>query len=713
MSSQASPSLVRLVPACAALGFLCFASAGAAQSLVRIPQNTRDLSQAMRMVANNGVIEMAAGTYVAPAAGFSLSNNRKAFTIRAAPGATVILDGQGNKRIFRFKNNARAGMKPVTFQRIVFRNGSSTTEGDAGGVTLKAAEARFEGCTFLNNKANPNTTGGGAVRVFSNSTATFANSRFEGNSSKNRGGAVAVEDRSGAAFLGSTFVRNRVNVPGHKRNAPGGAVYVLNSLARVENSLFEENQAGFAGGALYGFGTWTAPETTPRTTLTVIGSTFRNNSVVNDPCCLPPGQTSGGAIHAEDQTTLRVERSFFAGNRAEFGGAINGYRSLVDIKGSIFDGNHTPLGNRFAGVGGAVFMASVDFPDASTQAGAINRRAARLTVAESLFAGRPDPHASANAGGCLFVGGDTNRAFGEGGVAASGTVSDNRARAEVRKTIFADCDVVRTASNTGGSGGAIELSLADLTLEDSLILVSDARGSGAFGGALSAQIESLARVARTTFAENGAEHSGGAVQSVGSTVEITQGRFFGNEIGPGSQRGGAVYSIPRIALRKKDVTGFILSSLFSANDGFAVFDADPPGAADPINDMRYDHNQFHADGGRVYGNSMAAPNGLDANGLNSLTVFRAGRPSTDKSTGANTRLFGPPTAGTLLAVQKAGSSLAPSGGAVAFGWSGFSANLNGQALPSNPKAGLLRNVPAGTYTLTADGAVVGTATLAP
>lgn len=713
MSSKALPSLFRLASASAAAGFLTLAAAGEAQSLVRIPQNTRDLSQAMRMVANNGVIEMAGGTYVVPAAGFSLSNNRKAFTIRAAAGATVILDGQGNKRLFRFKNNSRTGMKPVTFQRIVFRNGSSTTEGDAGGVTLKAAEARFEGCTFSNNVANPASSGGGAVRVFANSTATFANSRFEGNSSKNRGGAVAVEDRSGAAFLGSTFVRNRVNVPGHKRNSPGGAVYVLNSQARVENSLFEENQAGFAGGALYGFGTWTAPEATPRTTLTVIGSTFRNNSVANDPCCVPPGQTSGGAIHAEDQTTLAIERSFFTGNQAEFGGAVNAYRSLVDIRGTIFDGNSTPLGSRFAGVGGAVFLASVDFADASTQAGAINRRPARLTVAESLFAGRPDPNASANSGGCLFVGGDTNRVFGEGGVAASGSVADNRARAEIRKTVFADCDVVRTASNTGGSGGAIELSLADLTLEDSLLLLSDARGAGAFGGALSAQIDSLARVARTTFAENGAELSGGAVQSVGSTVEITEGRFFGNEIGPGSQRGGAVFSIPRVALRKKDVTGFVLASLFSANDGFAVFDSDPPGAGDPINDVRYDHNQFHADGGMVYGNTLAAPNGLDANGLNALTVFRAGRPATDKSTGPNTRLFGPPTAGTLLAVQKAGSSLAPAGGVVAFGWSGFSASLNGQALPFAPKAGLLRNLPAGTYTLAADGSAVGTATLKP
>lgn len=715
------PFLRRSAPAALLLA-LVFPAAARPQALVRVPRDARDLSQAMAKVAHNGVIEVAAGIYVPPPAGFSLTNNRKAFTIRAAPGAQVILGGQGSRRIFRFKNNARAGTKPVTFQGLTFRNGISITEGDGGAVTLREAEARFENCAFVGNHANPSTTGGGAVRVFSHSTATFVGSRFEANSSKNRGGALSVEDGSGAQLTRTTFLRNRVNLPGHRVNAPGGAVYVSDSVLRVDDSLFEENQASFAGGALYGIGHWAAPEATPRASLTVTRTTFRNNSVPADPALLPPGQTSGGAIHVEDQATLTVDRSAFAGNQAEFGGAVDAYRARVDVRGSVFSGNGTPLSGRFAGAGGAILLASVDFADSSTARGTIDRRPASLTVADSLFQGRPDPASSAHVGGCLFAGGDTNRAYGEGGLAQVGTVADHRARVDIQRSIFSDCNVQRTASSTGGSGGAIEASLTDLTLADSLVLASDARGDGAFGGGLSVQLDSLARVVRSTFSRNSAQQSGGALQVVGAAIEITAGRFFGNEVSFGSagnltaSRGAAIYSIPMLVRRKRDVSGVVAGSLFSDNRGVPLYEADPPGAGEPVNGLRYDDDQFYAPsfGGLVFVSTLAAPGGLDPDGLNNLFVPRCcGRPSTDKSLGGNLRLFQPPTVGALVAVPRAGSTAAGSGPFLGYAWSGFSAALNGVALPFEPKSGVLADVPAAAYTLTADGAGVASATVAP
>jgi predicted outer membrane repeat protein len=713
METPMTPFLRRSLPAALLLA-LIFPAAARPQALVRVPRDARDLSQAMVKVANNGVIEIAAGIYVPPPAGFSLTNNRKAFTIRAAAGAQVVLGGQGARRIFRFKNNARAGTRPVTFQGIVFRNAISTTEGDGGAVTLREAEARFENCAFVGNHANPATTGGGAVRVFSHSTATFVGSRFEANSSKNRGGALSVEDGSGVQLTRTTFLRNRVNLAGHRVNAPGGAVYVSDSVLRVDDSLFEENQAAFAGGAVYGIGHWAAPEATPRANLTVTRTTFRNNSVPADPALLPPGQTSGGAIHVEDQATLTLDRSYFAGNQAEFGGAVDAYRAVVDVRGSAFSGNGAPLSGRFAGAGGAILLASVDFADSSTGQGATNRRPGALTVADSLFQGRPEPASSAHQGGCLFAAGDTNRAYGEGGVAASGSVADHRARVSIQRTIFSDCNVQKTASGGGGSG--------DLTLADSLILASDARGAGAFGGGLSVQLDSLARVARSTFSRNSAQQSGGALQAVGATIEVTGSRFFGNEVNFGAtdnltaSRGAAIFSIPMIARRKRDVAGVVATSLFADNRGLPLYEADPAGSGEPVNGLRYDDDQFQTAsfGGRVYANTLAAPGGLDPSALNALTVFRCcGRPSTDKSLGGNLRLLQPPTVGALVAVPRAGSSAAGSGPFLGYAWSGFSAALNGVALPFEPKSGVLAELPAATYTLRADGIGVATVAVAP
>src|SRR5436309_3745551 len=111
-------------------------------------KNPGELQSALRSMPDGGVIELAAGTYAAPARGFALANLRKGFTVRAAAGAAVALDGQGKRTILRFRNGDRSRGKLVVFQGLTFQNGRSTAAGDAGAVSLSAAEARFEGCNF-------------------------------------------------------------------------------------------------------------------------------------------------------------------------------------------------------------------------------------------------------------------------------------------------------------------------------------------------------------------------------------------------------------------------------------------------------------------------------------------------------------------------------------------------------------------------------------
>jgi hypothetical protein len=665
--------------------------------VIRVPKDIKDLPTALRSIQDGDIIEMAQGTYAAPSKGFSISNLGKAFTLRAAAGATVILDGKGTGTILRFRNGSRSRGKRVTFERLIFQNGFSNTEGDGGAATIVAAEARFVDCKFLNNAASGRTTGGGAVRVLTGSDATFVNTEWRGNSSANRGGALEILF-STVAVQGGSLVENRTNLPGHKPTASGGAIYVLDGTLRVSDARFERNQAGWVGGAVYAFGNWTEPVDVPKSDLTIVRSTFLENMAINDPCCRPAGATQGGAFHVENQTTLRLQHSHLLRNTAKLGGAVNNFRAIVEVTGSQFQWNKAFEGTA-PGSGGALFASSNE----GAADGVINRRPAVVTIADSLVQGGTGAPA-AHTGGCITAGGDASRAYGENGAIQMGTVEENRARIEVRRSVLADCDVQRDAAVGGGFGGALQANLAHLILEDSMVVESDARGSNASGGGVSVQGESMAAITRTTFARNTADNAGGALHVGGSTITVSQCRFFGNQVGSfgnlTQSRGAALFAIPLLAAqRPRNVSGTVADSLFSQNVGLVVWDVDP--ASGPFNEMRYTNNQFHETtfGDKVYFNSRFAPAGVNAAGMNNF----------DGHSG-NARLSSTPVAGSLLAapsVVGTGAQAAASS-FLHYAWTGRSAMLDGQALPA--RSGIVPAGP-GPHTLVVDGTPVASLTL--
>ncbi len=565
--------------------------AAASDRLVRVPQDAKTLDAAIGRVADGGVIEMAAGTYPSPANGFTINNARKGFTVRAAAGAAVALDGGGSRNLLRFVNSDRARGKRVIFEGLTFQNGYSADNGESGGVTLSAAEALFRRCSFVGNRTGGLMTGGGAIKALPGSSATFVDCAFRGNSSPLRGGALVVRSAT-VAIQGGEFVGNRTNLPGHHPNSFGGAIMVLDGTLNVSGVRFEGNQAGWTGGAIYAIGNWDRGSS-----VFVTRSTFTGNQAVADPCCANPIPTSGGAIHAEDLTVLRVHGSLFARNRANVGGAVDGYRPDVEIHGSVFQAN--------AGAGGAIAMVSPDSADSSTDFGAINRPNARLVVTQSLLQGGSEETPAT--GGCILASGDSNRAYGNGAIAQAGTMAENRARVEIRGTVFSNCDAATAADGSGGLGGALAGELIDLDMADSMVLDSDARGPAAGGGGIALRQESNARIVRTTFAHNSSDKWGGALFVSGSTVQVDGCRFYGNDVVPGAfeglseSRGAAIYTIPFTnAARPRNVGGVVANSIFSDNLGVPVWDVDPQDG--PVNEMRYDGNRFDpvVFGDRVY-----------------------------------------------------------------------------------------------------------------
>lgn len=659
--------------------------------VVRVPKDVKDLPTAIRQVKEGGVIELAHGTYNAPAGGFSITNLGKAFTIRGAANGFAILDGRGAGKILTSKNRKR-----VTFERIVFQNGFGKNDVVAGGVTLTGAVARFVNCKFLNNVAGTG-TGGGAVRALSGSDATFVRTEFRGNTSLIRGGAVD-NIASTVTVEGGSFVENRTNPPGHRPNSTGGAIYVLDGILRVSDARFERNQAGFVGGAVYAFGTWTEPLNVPRADLTVVRSTFLENVA----CCGRP-DTQGGAFHVENQTTLRLQNSQLLANRAQGGGAIHSYRAVVEVTGSLFQWNQALQGTTLGG-GGAIFATSnEDVRDT------VNRPSAVVTIADSMLQGGTGQPA-AHSGGCLLAGGDASRAFGENGVVQMGTAAENRARVEVRRTVFADCDVQRSGV-TGGFGGGLQVNLAQFFMEDSMVVDSDARGEGGGGGGVSILGETEATVFRTTFARNSADR-GGALNVGGSTVLVSQSRFFGNDVRLGvresqnESRGAALFTIPFRPEAKperwRNVSGLVVDSLFSENVGIAVYDGQVQNG--PVNEMRYNNNQFFETSfsDKVYVDSRLAPAGLNVAGLN----------QTHKSEVDNTRLFSAPSVGTLRAAPSVVGTGAPASANtfLHFAWTGRAATLDGQPLAA--RAGIVPAGP-GAHALVVDGQPAGSITLRP
>jgi hypothetical protein len=703
-----APRLASLVLLAVALAA---GNAAGASGVLRVPQDVPTLGQAISRVVNGGVIELAAAVYAAPASGFRISNAHKGFTIRAAPGAAVILDGGGQHPVFVLRNSARAHGGLIVFENLTFRNGGGGSSIVSPGVTVDSGNARFAGCSFENNAGAVGSDGGG-VKVRHGSHARFVGCSFTGNSSPIAGGAIMISD-SNVEVLGGTFLDNRVNLPGAEPSSHGGAIDVIDGTLHVSDALFQDNQAGWVGGAVYAFGTPTTTPATPHSQVSIVRSTFQTNTIAPLACCPPPGAPTGGAIHVEEQTFLGVEESSFVANQAQFGGAINSFRALVNIAGSVFQGNGGAVTGTVESVGGAI-CALANGALASGQ----QPRPMGVTVAGSLLRGRAAGGGPvANAGGCILAGGDQQDLYGLGGLPRNGTLDTTRLKVQITGSVFDHCDVQASPTAGGGTGGAINGTLVELTMDDSLVLESNAAGNG---GGIFLNSESDAHISRTTLAGNAAGASGGTIYAGGSNVEVSSSYFIADAVGPGfggpinASRGAALYFAPSGGSQPHagsgDASGAVSGTTFCQNGGLPVWEVDSGGAG-PVNTVQYNGNDFCSTtfGGKVYVDTFADPgrNGFNVAGLNSLVVIRGGGPTTVKSTVANQALAAAPAAGSLKAISAAGSPSSRSAPFLAYAWTGGAATLNGVALAQH--AGLIEGPAPGSYALVVDGTTVDVA----
>ncbi len=684
------------------LSFLAPFQAGRAQSqpasptqqkIIHVPGDLPSLQAAISAYSDGDIIELAGGVYTAPSGGWSLGPDfGKGFTLRAAPGAQVMLSGSGLTPIIRLQNTARSLGKPFVFKNIIFDAGVSTTEGLAGGITLMEAEAEFIDCVFQNNHAEVSNSVGGALLIANHSIAFFSNSVWKNNTSRVAGGGLSLASQAAVYLVNGQFINNSTNVPNRITGAVGGGVYSANSVLRIANTRFEGNQAGAFGGALYAIGTWSGPLSVPQNDLLVVNSTFVNN-LVNTTAPLPyPAE--GGAISVEGQSLTRIYNSRFEKNTANIGGGVTSYRSNVEIYNSIFRGNVAVGANFTSTFGGAIASNSLD----TVLDGTDNRPPARLVVEDSYFQGRFDGIGiTGQNGGCLQAGGDGNRIDGLSGVAPMGTLAENRTTVILRRNIFNDCEV-NGLNGFSGVGGAITVNITNLTMDNNLVLLSRAYGTNAAGGGVAILNRSIAQVTNSTFASNAAtdpnytslNQYGGGMFVQASTINLSSSRFIDNQVSVGVAEpvyqsfGAAFFAGPDEALGLGP-SGTISDTLFSHDSGISIFDDDR--ANGPNNAMRYNGNTFAEPSfaGPIYHDNLSSPWTVDQ--LNTGMIRRSNGSQTVKSTVNNISLSSASALGIFQAapakyLPTAAAGDPPQSAPVFYGyaWDGSSAQMNGAAL---------------------------------
>jgi hypothetical protein len=616
-------------------------ASASAQNLVRVPVDAGNLQDAMAQVADGGTVELSSGTYTAPSGGFT-NPAGKGITIQAANGASVVLSGGGHD-IFRFTNAKRDQGKPITFVGLRFQDGVSPAAFMGGGFTIGEAEAAFKGCSFLNNKTvNATYPGGGGALYIAGSVVSFDGCVFIGNTSPKGGGAItAIESR--IYISRSRYTGNRCDLPGHSPDALGGAVFTSNTQVAISNSVFEDNHAGYVGGAVYGAAPWNASEKL----VEIKNCLFYNNGALRDASVSFGAPALGGAVHVEENVTLNVSNCNFTNNVATQAGAISTYRSVANIDHCLFRGNKAlALGTNGEGTGGAISALSSDGPNEP------NRRPITLNISDCVFIGANDGTPDAKQGGQIFAGGDRNAAYGLAGVKRDGTVESNRGRLNLQRVAFYKSRVDSTNFVTARASAVVG-DFAHVEADNVLFLEGD---SGSGYASIAGFSDSVLHLRQCVFQKNtghstGAESYSAAVTQFGGELNINDTNFLDNAYLPQNDgKGVDIVTSPDgggSGGAGTDMTGLVTNCIFTGSTtGGRIFDGG--GNTKPFNLLQYSANKF-LPSSQAYISDLAPL--TDVNGLNTLVVRLADSSTVKKAPVDNVVLRALPESGQILAVS--------------------------------------------------------------
>ncbi|WP_440222662.1 right-handed parallel beta-helix repeat-containing protein [Dokdonella sp. MW10] len=300
-----------------------------------------------------------AGTIVLTSGQLSVTDS---LTI-TGPGAGVLtIDGNQANRIFAFSNttqNKTFALSGLTLTRGLMRSGND----DSGGAVFYELSSRGDRITLAGMVLRDNVAGrkGGAISV-SGADLTITDSTIIGNAV-----ADGFQPQGGGIYMDRGVLRlERSRVIGNTAELSGGGIklYASASSAIVTDTLFQDNEAIYNGGAMAADGIGN---------LLVSRSAFVGNTA---------GEPFGGALYFAgtintgapvnivENTTFSANRSLHPSGR---GGALAIWQGNLTVRNSSFVGNRTsPERGPSENAGGAVWVN--------------NGGTTRVTLQSSLFA---------------------------------------------------------------------------------------------------------------------------------------------------------------------------------------------------------------------------------------------------------------------------------------------------------------------------------------
>ncbi len=351
------------------------------------------------------------------------------------------------------------------------------------------------------------TTGKGAVASVDGTLTVGSNSVFSNNKSEYIGGAIVnsgtLNIGNNTKFIGNTAIAEDGSLFG------GGALFSFGGLVNINEGTLFENNLSYLGGAIVNYGgKLTANKTIFRKNVATKqggaidvedGSIEINNSVFveND------GANSGGAISSvynSDDGHIDIKGSEFTSNSAEVGGAIGAYKFLT-VSNSMFKGNYTTANSDG---GGAIVIGGHG----------------KVDIADTSFDGN-----KASIGGAIATRPNTQEGLARGDEATSEQNKDGH-WLTIANAVFKN-NVADAGADNGKLNGYNSGSFGD--------------GGAIWTGFVGSTVDGVVHsnfIAKTTFENNIAKNSGGAIYNEGIN-KITDSTFVGNIA---NKDGGAIFN---------------------------------------------------------------------------------------------------------------------------------------------------------------------------
>lgn len=342
---------------------------------------------------------------------------------------------------------------------------------------------------LTSNKALATQAGGGGAVYMTNSAAELENTKLSANESSYNGGALAL-------YTGSVMQLKNVDVKNNTASTQGGAAYINKSLLNVFDSSFEENESLGGGGAVSVY---------TSAVMNAFGSSFSNNTAARN----------GGGVYVTE--------------------GANAYLSKCEVNSNTAGGNGGGVYVHFVSDGGAGFTYAEICDSQIISNSAVNGGGLYATKSPVYLKNDTFDSNYANA-----AADENGKRYGGGAIYLTGSNSD--------------ADNLTLTNNTSDyNAGAIAL------YSDSKLNINKSAASGntasTQGGAVYVN-KSVLNAFECTFSENSALSGGGAVSTyTDAQSNIISSGFNGNTA---SKNGGAVYY-------SENANGYIENSTFTLN----------------------------------------------------------------------------------------------------------------------------------------------------